>query len=181
MVRKEKKLIFILIYTSNKISVMKKTLIALLVSISSTCFAQKMNGDTLIVEISPKVKFVKVGNDVYPVKNAVGSDESNVANIEGEWGDCDGWSPFTITKSGSVIIVHIDNNDYTLEKKSNSLYSGAGGVITLVYDNRKEVKAAEIAKKYPNLNIKVDLTKKKWYLSGIRERTITLCRRSEVS
>lgn len=92
--------------------------------------------------------------------NSCKSKSSNGPSIEGEWGDCNGWSPeFTITKQGDVLMLRTKTNDIALEKKTDELYTGMGGVITLSYDVKRG----------------------HWFLSGVKDRKIEFCRKSEVS
>lgn len=82
--------------------------------------------------------------------------------IEGEWGDCNGWndaSTITISKQGDIFLVHSKRNDFTIEKKTDELYTGSGGTVIFSYD----------------------IQRGHWILSGIGERKITLCRHTELN
>ena len=48
---------------------MKLIATALLLFICSLCFSQKTKGDTLVIEYSPKIKFVKIGDAVYQIES----------------------------------------------------------------------------------------------------------------
>ena len=48
---------------------MKKLFTTLLIICSLNTFGQQIKGDTLIIEYSDKVRFVKIGNDVYQIES----------------------------------------------------------------------------------------------------------------
>lgn len=62
------------------------------------------------------------------------------SNPAGVYKDCNGGSGFiTIHSSGEGYTMHIDkdNKDFPLEKKSDGLFTGMNGTITLMYDPYK--------------------------------------------
>ena len=88
------------------------------------------------------------------------SKSSGGPTIEGEWVDCNGEEePISITKQGDVLMLHSKSIDIAVEKKTNELYIGNGGMVTLSYDIKQG----------------------HWYLSGVGSEKFELCRRSEVS
>lgn len=121
----------------------------------------------------------------------IGSAESDII---GEWGDCSGYSPsekITITIKGSALILHRRGNDYVLKKISNELYSTDGGTVTLAYktgatvaaeDNYREKVGAHLWDSLVNTpKIHEALKKAKWYVSGLSEKNIELCRLNVLS
>ncbi|HMT73847.1 MAG TPA: hypothetical protein PKA77_07260 [Chitinophagaceae bacterium] len=162
---------------------MKKILSVILCLCYFHCFSQTIKGDTLILPKSSKIQYVKIGDKVYPLETKGENINTKTVSVEGEWVDCDGSGKFYITKSGNNLIIHTGENEYTLEKKSNDLYSGAGGLIVLTYDNSEQVNIKKFKEENPGLAklVEYDLSKKRWSLSGpLFEKTIYLCRKSEM-
>lgn len=65
--------------------------------------------------------------------------ENSRDKIVGAWIKCDNSSPFcTITKEGKVFNLHFDQSgsNWVLEKKSDGIFTGANGLITVRYDKK---------------------------------------------